>query len=82
MAYVVGSQVESMAFTDAGAEYQPAGLVHAVDNQSETFTPEAILGYAVCGTAVRVWHDRPFDGEAANAHDRCAAITRHDGRPD
>ncbi len=31
MGYVLGSQVESMAVTDEGIEYQPAGVAHAVD---------------------------------------------------
>src|SRR5439155_15165691 len=36
MSYLLGSQVESMAFTDPGAEYEPAGAAHAVDTESET----------------------------------------------
>lgn len=78
MAYVLGSEVESMAFTGAGADYGPAGTAHAVDSESETFAPDAVVGYAVCGTAVRVWPDRGFDPEAADAHDRCASIVRGD----
>ena len=76
MGYVLGSQVESMAFTDAGAEYAPAGVAHAVDTESETYVPDAVVGYAVCSTAVRVWPDHPFDPDAANVHDQCAAIAR------
>ena len=75
MAYVLGSQVESMSFTELGAQYQPAGIAHAVDTESETFTPEALVGYAVCGTAVRVWADRAFDPAAGNVHEECLAIT-------
>ena len=78
MAYVLGSQVESMTFTDAGAEYHPAGTAHAVDTNSPTFTPDAVVGSAVCGTAVRVWPERPFEPDAVDSHDRCVAITRRD----
>ena len=81
MGYVLGSQVESMALTDIGPHYEPAGTTHAVDTESETFTAEAVVGYAVCGTAVRVWSDRPFDPDAPSAHDRCVAITRGDQQP-
>jgi len=81
MGYVLGSQVESMSFTDVGAQYHPAGIAHAVDTDSETFTPEAVVGYAVCGTAVRVWPERPFDPAAGNAHDECLAITRGQSHP-
>jgi hypothetical protein len=41
MGYVLGSQVESMTFTDAGAEYAPAGAAHAVASHSETYVPDA-----------------------------------------
>ena len=78
MAYVLGSQVESMTFTDAGVEYHPAGTVHAVDTDSPTFRPDAVVGYAVCGTAVRVWPERPFEPDAVDSHDQCVAITRRD----
>jgi hypothetical protein len=79
MGYVLGSQVESMAFTDAGADFEPAGTAHAVDTDAETYVPDAVLGYAACGAAVRVWPDRPFDPDAANAHRRCTAVARGDG---
>jgi len=75
MGYVLGSQVESMTFTDTGIEYSPAGTAHAVDTDADTFTPGAVVGYAVCGTAVRVWPDRSFEPHAANAHDRCTALS-------
>jgi hypothetical protein len=78
MGYVLGSQVESMAFTDDGAQYEPAGAAHAVDVESETYVPDVVVGYALCGAAVRVWPDRPFDPDAANVHIRCAAIARGD----
>lgn len=81
MGYVLGSQVESMAFTDTGAEYEPAGVAHAVDIESETYVPDAVVGYAVCGAAVRVWPDRPFDPDGTNVHGRCAAIARGDRQP-
>jgi hypothetical protein len=81
MGYVLGSQVESMAFTDAGARYEPAGTAHAVDTEADTYVPHAVVGYAVCGNAVRVWPDRPFDPDDPNVHTRCAAITRGDRQP-
>ena len=36
MNYVLGSDAEAMAFTEAGIEYQPDGLRHAVDTESPT----------------------------------------------
>jgi hypothetical protein len=81
MGYVLGSQVESMAFTDAGAQYEPAGAAHAVDTESETHVPDAVVGYAACGAAVRVWPDLPFDPDGANLHSRCAAIARGNRQP-
>jgi hypothetical protein len=82
MSYVLGSQVESMTFTDAGAQYEPAGPAHAVDTESETYTPGATVGYALCGTPVRVWPEHPFDPEASEAHDQCAAIAQRTGNQD
>jgi hypothetical protein len=76
MAYVLGSQVESMAFTDAGAEYGPAGTAHAVDSESDTYLPDSVFGYAVCGAAVRVWPDRSFDPDGAGVHEQCGEIAR------
>lgn len=80
MGYLLGSQVESMAFTDAGAEYGPAGAAHAVDSDSETYLPGAVVGFAVCGAAVHVWPERDFDPDAADVHDRCAAVVHGDQR--
>jgi hypothetical protein len=74
MSYVVGSEVEAMAFTDHGVEYRPDGPLHAVDTQSMSGAPQSLLGYALCGTAVRVWPDHPFDPTAPPAHNQCAAI--------
>jgi hypothetical protein len=82
MSYVLGSQVESMAFTDAGAEYEPAGAAHAVDTESQTYLPGAVVGYALCGAAVRVWPERPFDPDGPNVHSGCAAITCGERQPD
>jgi hypothetical protein len=79
--FVLGSQVESMAFTDAGAQYEPAGAAHAVDTETETYVPGATVGYAVCGAPVRVWQDRPFDPDGAEVHDWCAAMARGDRQP-
>jgi hypothetical protein len=74
MGYVLGSQVESMTVTETGTVYQPAGVAHAVDPESELNSAKSQVGYAVCGTAVRVWPDRPFEPGAAEAHDRCVAF--------
>ena len=76
MTYLLGSEAEAMAFTDGGIEYLPAGHAHAVDSESPTTLPQAILAYAVCGTAVRVWPDEPFDPTAPRVHDHCAALTQ------
>jgi hypothetical protein len=48
----MGSQVESMAITDAAVEYLPAGLAHAVDTEAPINTRGGVTGYAVCGAAV------------------------------
>ena len=70
-----------MVFTDTGAEYEPAGAAHAVDIESETYVPRSVVGYAVCGAAVRVWPDRPFDPVGANVHSQCAVVARGDRQP-
>src|SRR3954454_923780 len=72
--YVVGSEVEGMVFTDHGVEYRPDGPLHAIDPESVAGSRGGLLGYAVCGTAVRVWAERAFDPAASAAHDRCVAI--------
>ena len=74
----VGSEAESMAFTDDGIEYGAAGLAHAVDTQSPINGPAAVLAYAICGKAVRAWPDQPFDSGARGVHDACAAMSRRD----
>ena len=76
MGFVLGTEVESMTFTDGGPDYGPAGAAHAVDSESETYRPDAVVGYAVCGTAVRVWPDQAFDPTTDDVHDRCAAVVR------
>lgn len=78
---MLGSQVESMALTDAGATFEPAGVAHAVDTSADTYVPDAVLGYAVCGAAVRVWPDRPFDPNSADAHDQCVALASNGPYP-
>jgi len=74
MGYVLGSQVESMTFTDHGIEYLPGGVAHAVDTASPVNARGGVTGYAVCGAAVRVWPDHPFDPHAGNAHGECVRI--------
>ena len=75
MGYVLGSQVESMAFTDHGVEYQPAGAAHAVDLHAAVNAPGGLVGYALCGVAVRIWRDCRFEANAPHAHRACAALT-------
>ena len=77
MRYVLGSQVESMTFTDDGIEYLPAGVAHAVDPDSPVNARSGVTGYAVCGAAVRVWPDHRFDPKAGNVHYECAQIVEH-----
>jgi hypothetical protein len=78
MSHVLGSQAETMTFTDNGIAYGPAGLIHAVDTQSPVNRPDALVGYAICGEGVLVWPDQPFDPKGPDVHDDCAAISRRD----
>lgn len=72
MAFVLGTESEALVVGAGALSYEPAGLGHAVD-------PEAIergggvLGYAMCGTPVRVWPDRHFDPHGVEVHQGCAA---------
>ncbi len=78
MGYLFGSQVESMAFTNTGAHYQPAGTGARRRHRLRNLQAGRGRRYAICGTPVRVWPERPFEPDAADAHDRCVAITRGD----
>jgi hypothetical protein len=65
-----------MTFGDNGIQYGPACLTHAVDVDSSVNRPDALVGYSICGEAVLVWPDRPFDPNLPDAHDECAAVAR------
>jgi len=78
MGYMLGSEAESMVFTDDGIGYEPAGLWHAVDLESAANGPDAVLAYATCGHAVRVCPDTPFEPGADGVHEGCAARARGD----
>lgn len=63
-----------MIFTGDGIEYVPAGEVHAVDLQALHNGRNPVLGYAICGAAVRVWPDQPFDATADGVDETCATL--------
>lgn len=73
MGYVVGTSGESIMFTGDGIEYGPAGEVHAVDVLAPHNRHSSVLGYAICGLAVRVWADQPFDPTADGVDQTCAS---------
>jgi hypothetical protein len=73
MGYVLGSQVESMVVSDDGIDYQPAGAAHAVDIEAAVNASAGAVGYAVCGSPVRIWRDRPFDPDGSDVHDECVS---------
>jgi hypothetical protein len=77
MGFVLGREVESMTFTDDGIEYLPGGVAHAVDTASPVNARGGVTGFAVCGAAVRVWPEQPFDLQAGNVHGECAQILGH-----
>ena len=77
----MGTDTEAMTFTDRGIGYEPAGGSHAVDLRAPHNTATAVLGYAVCGAAVRVWPDQPFDPQASSAHDQCVAALEGASHP-
>jgi hypothetical protein len=80
MGYVLGSDTETMTFTDLGVDLAPAGLAHAVDLASPLNSAGGVLAYAACGKAVRVWPERAFDPAASGAHAECVSEVRADPR--
>jgi hypothetical protein len=46
---VLGTEWDSMSFTDHGIDYRPAGVAHAVDTESPQDDRGPILAYAICG---------------------------------
>ncbi|HZC51884.1 MAG TPA: hypothetical protein VE441_05250 [Mycobacterium sp.] len=76
MRYVLGTESEDMAFSGDAVDYGPSGALHAVDTESAQFRSGRALAFAVCGAAVRVWEDRPFEPTTADEVDpTCAAVT-------
>jgi hypothetical protein len=61
-----------MSFVGGKITYLPGGLWHAVDPNSVPHDREAVLAYARCGAAVRIWRDESFDPSYVYAHKGCA----------
>ena len=79
MRYVLGSETESLTFTEHGSKVEPVGgMAHAVDPASPQNSAGGLLAYALCGTAVRAWPDHEFDPQAQRVHDRCTSIIQVD----
>ena len=72
MVFVLGSQVESMVVTDDGIDYEPAGIAHAVDLDDAVNGAAGVVGYALCGTPVRIWREQEFHPDGPDVHDDCA----------
>ncbi len=71
MGYLIGSEGEQLVVPESGAVYyEPTGVMHAVDDVTIPIGHDPQLGFAVCGTPVRVW---PVPLEQANQrlHDGC-----------
>ena len=79
--YLLGSDTEQISFESSGATYSRAGATHAVDLDDPANVHTANLGYAICGTPVRIWRDEPFDPTAHEAHDRCIELAASTSTP-
>jgi hypothetical protein len=77
MGYVLGSETESLTFTEHGIKVEPVGLAHAVDPAAPQNRAGGLLAYALCGTAVRAWPDLAFDPHADRVHDQCLALSQY-----
>lgn len=75
--YVVGTESESAIFAGSGIEYGPAGTIHAVDVPETQRSGGPVLGYAICGTPVRIWPQEPFDPAAPGVDRECATLARN-----
>lgn len=73
--YLLGSDTEAIGFEPDGVAYRGAGATHAVDPDDPVNAHAVNRGYAICGTPIRVWPDKPFDPSAREAHDRCVALS-------
>ena len=74
--FVLGSDTEVITFEHGRAEYHRLGTSHAVDLHDPVNGPNATMGYALCGKAVRIWRDEQFDPGVAEAHQVCARAAR------
>ncbi|HZC51696.1 MAG TPA: hypothetical protein VE441_04265 [Mycobacterium sp.] len=76
MGYLLGTESIELRFSPDGVDYLPAGRQHAVDTEAPLYAAASSLAYAVCGRAVLIWPDAPFDVEAAgdDIDDACAGI--------
>ncbi len=62
---------------EGGVTYEPAGVTQAVDPALPiNRMTGAVLMYARCGTAVRVWPGVAFDPRASSAHAGCTERSR------
>lgn len=75
-AYLLGTESVEMRFSPDGVDYAPAGRHHAVDTEGQLYQAGCSVAYAVCGRAVLIWTDAPFDVEAAgdDVDQACAAV--------
>ena len=69
--YLLGSQSEDMNFVDGTIAYVPGGLLHAVEPDAVSDDPDRVLGYAACGTPVRIWHEHFVPTDDTHTHDWC-----------
>lgn len=77
MPYLLGSDSEQLGFDRGRTRYTPEGQRHAVDLEGGNGnTRGAVLGYALCGRAVRVWPGRHFDADTPDVHPACAALAQ------
>ena len=74
--YLLGSDAEAISFEPAGLAYRRAGALHAVDPNDPANAHAVSMGYAICGTPVRIWPDEPFDPTVRDAHEQCSTLTK------
>ena len=76
MGYLLGTESVELRFSPDRVDYLPAGRQHAVDTEAPLYAAASSLGYAVCGRAVLIWRDAPFDLETAgdDVDAACAGI--------
>ena len=82
---MLGSDSEQLGFDGGRTRYTPQGQRHAVDlEDGNGNTRGAILGYALCGHAVRVWPGRRFEPDIPDAHPACVELVKQpmNRRPD